>query len=86
MNYYFECGIVLPSEIELNETNGHGSAEVLSEAQYNFGMANRGASLAEIQAMQMNPPPDPPEPDTTPTEIERIEALEDAIFELIFGA
>lgn len=55
MNYYFIDGNVYQSEIELNSGNGYPHAVSLTQPQYEFGINNKGASLDEIQVMQLNP-------------------------------
>ena len=57
---------------------------VLDEAQIAFYLANPTASVSEVLAMELNPPPEPIEPtEPEPTIEERVETNEDALDELI---
>jgi len=62
MFYYYIDNGVYSSEIELNEANGYGKdangndrAKPITLEQYEFGLANKGATYSEVLAMQMTP-------------------------------
>lgn len=83
MYFYFIDGYVTSSSIELNAGNGFGRAVSISEAQYNFGIANTTASYSEVIAMELEPVPEPQPTELTPTLEDEVASISDALAALI---
>lgn len=86
MNYYFIDEFVVPTEKELNASNGYSRAVELTPDERTFYLSNLNASYSEIKNLTLNPAPQPQEPSNEISYEERIEALEMALLELIGGA
>lgn len=57
---------------------------VLDDAQIAFHLANPTASVSEVLAMELIPPPEPVEPtEPEPTIEERISGIEDLLLEML---
>jgi hypothetical protein len=82
--YYAIDNTILYSSIPLKSSNGYSRAIELSEQQIIFYLANPTASISEVLAMELNPPPEPIEPtEPEPTIEERISGIEDLLLEML---
>ena len=83
MHYYFIDSFVTSSSIELNSGNGYGRAVPITQSQYEFGLANKGASLQEILDMELLPVPEPEPSEPYISVEERVEAIEELLLEML---
>lgn len=82
MRYIILNGILKEFET-LPDASLYNFTELTFE-QTAFHLANPTASISEVLAMELNPPPEPIEPtEPEPTIEERVETNEDALDELI---